>query len=380
MSFFNDVKKFFDGKDKVYDVTFTEEKLGMVLSKGERNTIIVKSTDFFGAAQKAGVKEGDKVMQIDGNTVTSYDDSIAILQALGRPLTMRFFHGDGVPNVLGSTNIGSSTTDYSNNNTTIGQSSQSSLTDEEKRARRQQLAEAATKRGEKWDRKVSTAKSKRLLSSQNSLTSEKLDNDFKANTSSAETRATVQLAKNYEEKLANQMGYNPFQAHISTNNEANSIAVRNPSPITTNVENGISSEGVTNNNNDNNSNEVIVEPIEITEDEEMKIDIAITELMQHDKKVIDPAIKTIYKMLNNLIGSPENEKFRKIRISNPNFQKKVASVNGTIDIMLSAGFILVAEDDESYLTYVSKDGKCNLLDVTKAVNMKLKEIVDVEFS
>lgn len=50
------------------------------------------------------------------------------------------------------------------------------------------------------------------------------------------------------------------------------------------------------------------------------------------------ALKTAQKMLNNIIQTPDEEKFKLINLQNPAFKRKIASLNGGIALFKSAGF------------------------------------------
>ncbi len=55
-------------------------------------------------------------------------------------------------------------------------------------------------------------------------------------------------------------------------------------------------------------------------------------------------------MLNN-VALKNDEKYRRIRLSNPGFQKRVASVPGAVDLLEMAGFALCSEGEEVILQY-----------------------------
>ncbi len=62
------------------------------------------------------------------------------------------------------------------------------------------------------------------------------------------------------------------------------------------------------------------------------------------------ALNTILSMLNN-VALKNDEKYRRIRLSNPGFQKRVACIPGAIDILELAGFALCSEGEEVILQY-----------------------------
>lgn len=54
---------------------------------------------------------------------------------------------------------------------------------------------------------------------------------------------------------------------------------------------------------------------------------------------------TLMKILDNIIQHPTNPKFRSINVTNPAFHKKVGSVEGSIQFLLSCGFIYDTSND-----------------------------------
>ncbi|RLN68272.1 hypothetical protein BBJ29_000851 [Phytophthora kernoviae] len=61
------------------------------------------------------------------------------------------------------------------------------------------------------------------------------------------------------------------------------------------------------------------------------------------------AAETLIKMLGNVVKNPQEEKFRKIRLSNAAIQSKLVAVPGAVDILTEAGFSKLELDGEVYL-------------------------------
>ena len=51
------------------------------------------------------------------------------------------------------------------------------------------------------------------------------------------------------------------------------------------------------------------------------------------------------------MNHPDEEKFRRIRVSNRAFSERVASLEGSRELLTSAGFILTTESEEDYYIY-----------------------------
>jgi hypothetical protein len=57
---------------------------------------------------------------------------------------------------------------------------------------------------------------------------------------------------------------------------------------------------------------------------------------------------TLTKILTNIIDSPTNEKFLRLKLSNPTLKQKIFDINGGLDILLACGF--EHESEESILS------------------------------
>lgn len=66
-------------------------------------------------------------------------------------------------------------------------------------------------------------------------------------------------------------------------------------------------------------------------------------------------IETLSKYLENILQHPDEEKYRKIRMSNRIFCEKVRDVEGAMDFLLAAGFKEQIIDDEPFLIYAEEN-------------------------
>lgn len=66
---------------------------------------------------------------------------------------------------------------------------------------------------------------------------------------------------------------------------------------------------------------------------------------------IEPCVETLIRYVENIINHPDEEKYRKIRMSNRIFTEKVEPVEGAFDFLLSIGFIEQTIDDEKFLIF-----------------------------
>lgn len=76
---------------------------------------------------------------------------------------------------------------------------------------------------------------------------------------------------------------------------------------------------------------------------------AVYVLLRQEAPVAIPAAEALIKILANVVKNPEEDKFRKIRLSNAIIQSKIVSVSGAVDLLIEAGFSKVEQDGDHYL-------------------------------
>lgn len=83
------------------------------------------------------------------------------------------------------------------------------------------------------------------------------------------------------------------------------------------------------------------------------------------KEKAEMCIETLTKYLENIINNPDEEKYRKIRMSNRIFCDKVKCVEGGLEFLHGAGFIEQTIDDDIFLIYsdeiVNEENKLSVL-------------------
>lgn len=90
-------------------------------------------------------------------------------------------------------------------------------------------------------------------------------------------------------------------------------------------------------------------------------------------------IETLTKYLQNIIQHPDEEKYRKIRLSNRIFCDKVQVCEGALDFLLAAGFTEQTIDDDLFFLYSDEnnpDGVQTLHDLLEALHHS--EIIPLE--
>jgi hypothetical protein len=86
---------------------------------------------------------------------------------------------------------------------------------------------------------------------------------------------------------------------------------------------------------------------------EEEVDCAISVLLDQPGDARRTAMATALQILANVLQSPFNEKFRRVKTSNAAFQGKLAGCPGAVELLTSAGFGFVSdEQEETYLALV----------------------------
>lgn len=114
-------------------------------------------------------------------------------------------------------------------------------------------------------------------------------------------------------------------------------------------------------------------------EEERGLTACLIILNCNTKDKANACIETLKKYVENIIQHPDEEKYRKIRMSNRVFCEKVRPVEGALDFLLGAGFIEQPIDDEQYLIYsddIAPDGIAALNDLLEALNHS--EVIPLE--
>jgi len=172
---------------------------------------------------------------------------------------------------------------------------------------------------------------------------------------SEEARRAVEAAKNSENKLAAELGYNPYETNKTSAGQARnatvtskhgSVDARAPSSIP-----------------------AVAPPKSVaTATSELKETIPSVDIhFQHayeetinsnDHAVVVKSFGVMRKLLINATTKGQNindeesaAKFRKVRLSNATIREVICDVHGALDIMMSCGFQLVEEGGESYLIF-----------------------------
>lgn len=101
-------------------------------------------------------------------------------------------------------------------------------------------------------------------------------------------------------------------------------------------------------------------------------------LIIHNCNVKDKAeacSETLSKYIENIVNNPDDEKYRKIRLTNRIFCERVRGVEGGYEFLIGAGFVEQTIDGEAYLIH-SNDGIDQLPELLDA--LRTAERIDLE--
>ncbi|CAI5724305.1 unnamed protein product [Hyaloperonospora brassicae] len=224
------------------------------------------------------------------------------------------------------------------------------LSEDEQQERRELQAKAMEQRGNAWDKRVATARKLRLQQDEERET--KFEYTDAAATAAEPSSVSVVLsnevvkARELQSAQA-QMGFNPYAVTISSSTQAvsamNGIG-GNAGPMMG------ESSGATTASVPSGEMSRAALPDTVVADRNAGENGAVYVLLRQDPTRAITAAETLIKMLSNVIKNPQEEKFRKIRISNALVQSKVVAVPGALDILAEAGFLPVELDGDAYLT------------------------------
>ncbi|KAF4036348.1 PUB domain-containing protein [Phytophthora infestans] len=231
------------------------------------------------------------------------------------------------------------------------------LSAEEQQKRRELQAKALEQRGNAWEKRVANGRKARLQEE------EELESKFQyAEPASLTAEAAPSgpppvLLSNEQVKARElqsahqQMGFNPYAATFSSSTQAVSAI------------NGIGAEAIAPPpapSGDTISPPApfpaipqVAAPDGVLTNSDVAENGAVYVLLRQDPPRAITAAETLIKMLANVLKNPQEEKFRKIRLSNAAIQSKLTSVPGAVGILAEAGFSRVELEGEVYLMLIA---------------------------
>lgn len=310
-----------------YDVTFTEDMLGIKVNPEASGEINVNEVIPRSNAANAGIIAGDILISVDGNIIRDVNSFVEIIKAIGRPITIKFQRGTN-RNQNSSSSLSSSVF-----KSLTGKSSQSlveslpPMTEEEKEQMRLDRLKAAENRGKAWDKRIAQGRSS-TKSKQENVKQSTFEH---SNESNPETDRTIKIVKAAEAQQASIDGYSIYKPVMSF--KADNDPKLSQSSNQGNSDNSPRSE---------NKLEEMLESIDIDmidADIVVAIDSAVALLISNEATA-QTALSTIQKILINIISNKTEPKYRTIKCQNPSIKSKVIDIAGGLDLLLASGFQL----------------------------------------
>ena len=326
--------------DEVFDISFTEGSLGMVLRKLDNGRPIVDEVVAGGSAESLGVRPNDLIIGVEGNVVESYEVFIDVISAFGRPVSVRFKRGRSA--------MAQPSASSSSMRTMFGGKSvppPAPLSEEEKESRRLARVKAVEDRGNAWEKRIAQSSKKKL----SGVDEGRPVYDHSSDQVSVETQRAMSAAKRAEEDVTRRMGYNPYQPHMSfsgTGQPSGGGAGAGGSPrsgAASSLSSSSQSNAQSNAEVENlGSTEVQIDDPEVENAVNESLGLMLS-AAEADGPKVQTAVETAMKMLRNLADNRDDLRPRKIRLGNPNFHTKVVEVSGGVELFIAAGFVVVEE-------------------------------------
>lgn len=178
------------------------------------------------------------------------------------------------------------------------------------------------------------------------------------------SKKAIEAVKLYEKTYTETLGYNPYQSVCANIQQgvlvaAKSVSTHHDLPnATTNCTTHTHTTSSSGTRKKEGIIQAKVQPSTISPEFESAVSILVG-MNNHDMKLAN-SVRILHKLIRNAVRDGNtDEKKRMIRISNANnlVQEAVNNMHGALDLMMSVGFILTEneEDSETYLVYPPGD-------------------------
>lgn len=277
----------------------TGSSLGMSLQRDDTGAASVSAVVPGGAAEKAGVVTGDIIISVDDTETPSYNEFLQVFRGADhRPVTFRLRR-------LVS----------------------------ERDARREAQAKAAVERDNAWAKRVA----KRPQGGRIGRASSGETVDVVPKSTNPETLAAWKRTEERQAAQTKELGYDPYKSLSTGTSAAGAKAVSKPAPPTTeqpqDVGDRLGGQDAADYDRGAAEADVVVQAL-----------VANT-----DKTAVLTCLTTILKLLENAMAK-DDEKFRRVRLANPNIQSRILAVEGGLEALVTAGFHLSDDgNDETVL-------------------------------
>ncbi|CAM9879279.1 unnamed protein product [Pylaiella littoralis] len=375
-----------DEKPKSFEVTFIEPKMGMTLSAGPTGEPLVTGVIKGEAAAKGGVRASDTVVSIDGNpSPASYEELRDIIGTIGRPVVVGFYRsgsgggaGAGVGGARGQEagpfqRAQDAARRKMDELKGSPQPQPPPMTAEAKAERREAALKAAESRNKDWDKRLNKGREASLTKPKGANGG--VNNKFE-DSDNAETRRMVELAKQQEARTAASMGYNPYEARLMGNTAARAAisgsgdsgagAPLTSSPSPPSGRRAAAGSPAPAKEQEQEEELWIGEEAALAEGFGAEVEGAIGAVLEQGPRVSLTAVTTMLKMMRNMAANSSEDKFKRIRLGNANFNSKVGSIDGGLEVMTAAGFALQTDGDDPVLQH----GPCDPVPLRLRVAMR----------
>ncbi|CAM9252295.1 unnamed protein product [Ectocarpus sp. 8 AP-2014] len=321
-----------------------------------------------GAAAKAGVRVNDAIAAIDGNaSPAAHEDLVDVIRAIGRPVVIGFHRsGGGGKEAKGA---GASAQEpgafqraqdaaWRKIDEIKGPPQPPPMTAEAKAERREAALKAAESRTKHWDKRLNKG---RQASQIKSGTGGVAENQFE-DSGNAKTRRMVELAKQQEARTAASMGYNPYEARLMGNTAARAAIsgagdsgagtpLTSPPPPDRQATTPPPAAAAEATADLVEKEKWVGEEAAMADAVAAEVEGALGAVLVQEPGVSLTAVTTMLKMMKNMTAKSSEDKFKRIRLGNANFNSKVGGVDGGLEVMMAAGFSLQTDGDEPVLQY-----------------------------
>lgn len=267
-----------------------------------------------------------------------------------------------------------------------GNSSKSApLSEKEKDERREAMIKAANDRQSSWDKRLERSAKNRGISQKGNI----MNDNNNVEPINPETLKTIEAAKRKEQALKNSLGYDPFKPLLSSNISGGNSSTATPELSSSSPRYASSSPRANSSESPRANTTSPIPSIDyesigniypsLVDDLDGSFSLMLTSAdtgAGDSSDNVNVCLTTISKILGNLINSPNDVKYRCIRINNPALQSKVFVIPGAINILLAAGFnVSIETTDVSSEEYLKHTGTEETIQFCQYTLYRIQEIL-----
>lgn len=115
-------------------------------------------------------------------------------------------------------------------------------------------------------------------------------------------------------------------------------------------------------------------PLAAPDESSGELKVALAELAKNETEVRRTALQMLLKMTKNVEDNPSETKFRRIKMANPAFQKKVEAANGGVDVVMAAGWLPDTNEEGEDCWLLNDSSAMKQVSVRKILDDELKKL------